>query len=96
MQSEFNFDSNPAEPDGLIAWRRERDQQRLALARANSLPLNHRCRVMLVGDVEVEGILRFADDELFLQKATRDLRLRLQIGQCRFTLREILSLVRID
>ncbi|MBN9693231.1 MAG: hypothetical protein J0M24_23565 [Verrucomicrobia bacterium] len=96
MQSEFNFDSNPAAPDGLAAWRRDRDQQRLALARANGLPLNHRCRVTLLGDVVLEGFLRLAEEELFLHEPTRDLRLRLQIDRCSFTPREILSLVRLD
>lgn len=96
MQSEFNFDSNPAAPDGLAAWRRERDQKRLALAQANGLPLNHCCRVTLVGDVVLEGLLRLAEEELFHDEPTRDLCLRLQINRCRFTPREILSLVRID
>lgn len=96
MQSEFNFDSNPAAPDGLAAWRRERDQQCLALARANGLPLNHRCRVTLLGDVILEGILRLAEEELFQNEPTRDLRLRLQINRCSFTPREIFSLIRID
>ena len=96
MQGELNFDSPAAGPDGLAAWRQERERNFRALARANGLPLGHPCRVELCGDVVLEGELRLADVDLLPPEIQRDLNLRLQVGRCIFTPREIVSLVRLD
>ncbi|HRI14054.1 MAG TPA: hypothetical protein PLX89_13740 [Verrucomicrobiota bacterium] len=96
MQVEFDFSAGPADHDGLTAWRRHREQQLLALAKANGLPLGRRCRGELCGEVVLEGTLRLAEDELLIFEPTRDLNLKLQINRCSFSPREIVSVVRLD
>ncbi|HRI14955.1 MAG TPA: hypothetical protein PLX89_18320 [Verrucomicrobiota bacterium] len=96
MQVEFDFSGAAAGHDGLSAWRRHREDQLSALAKANGLPLGKRCRVELCGNVVLEGTLRLAEDELLVSKPTRDLNLDLQIDLCVFSPREIVSVVRLD
>ena len=95
MQEEFDF-TRESGPDGVSAWRRGREEELGRIAQANGLPLGHVCRVELLGGVELEGRLHLADEELILPGVQRDQTLRLRIGRCTFTPREILSAVRLD
>lgn len=94
MQEEFQFGA-PGGRDGLDGWRRERAAKVAALAKTLGIPLGHPCRVELAGDVELEGMLTLADEEL-LTPDPKNPMIRLQIGRCIFTSREIVSVVRLD
>ena len=96
MQDELGFDQ-PGRPDGLSAWRAQRSEALREFARANGLPLGHPCRVELAGGTVLEGRLILAEEILLLPvDGQRDLDLRLQIGRCIFTPREVVSVVRLD
>lgn len=95
-QPELDFDRDPAAPSGLDRWRVQREQELLELARSNGLPLGKHCRVELLGEVILEGLLVLAHDELFQYRLDRNLDLRLRIDRCTFTPREIVSVVRLD
>ncbi len=95
-QSEFDFNGPRQGVDGVSAWRTQRDPQMAELARANGIPLNHRCRLELQGDVVLEGIVRLADEELLMPGLQRNPELQLRVDRCRFRASEILSIVRVD
>ncbi len=95
-QPELDFHRDPVATDGLDRWHREREQELSELARNNGLPLGKPCRVELLGEVILEGCLVLAHDELFQHRLDRNLDLRLRIGRCTFTRREIVSVVRLD
>lgn len=96
MQDDFNFDDQ-GRADGLAAWRAQREEALRVVARANGLPLGHPCRVELTGGATMEGILILAEENLLLPPdGKRDPGLRLQLGRCVFTPREIVSVVRLD
>lgn len=95
-QPELDFHQDPAASDGLDRWRRQREQELSELARNNGLPLGKACRVELVGEVILEGPLLLAHDELFQHHLDRNPGLRLRIGRCTFTPREIVTVVRLD
>ena len=96
MQEELRFDQ-PGRPDGLSAWRTHRSDALREFARANGLPLGHPCRVELAGGTVLEGRMILAEEILLLPvDGKRDLDLRLQIGRCIFTPREVVSVVRLD
>lgn len=94
MQEEFQFGAADRQ-DGLETWRRQRAAQVSALAKTLGIPLGNPCRVELSGDVELEGMLTLADEEL-LTPDPRSPDLRLQVGRCIFTSQEIVSIVRLD
>lgn len=94
MQGEFQFAATGRE-DGLEVWRRQRAAQLATLAKDLGIPLGHPCRVELAGDVELEGMLTLADEEL-LAPDRRDPGVRLRVGRCIFTSQEIVSVVRLD
>jgi hypothetical protein len=94
MQQELDFNSKP-EPEGLQRWRAEREAWHREFARANGIPLGHKCRVILRNDMELVGILRLAQNNLPLEPG-RNPNLELQIDRCTFTAREIASVARID
>lgn len=97
MQGEFNFETRAEPgPNGLSLWRREREQALRQVGRANGLPLGRLCRIELAGGVVIEGPLKLAGDELLPTEATRDLHLKLQVGCCTFTQREIVALSRLE
>lgn len=96
MQESLNFEAD-GRVDGLTAWRAQREQALREIARANGLPLGHPCRVELSGGATMEGMLILAEENLLLPPdGRRDLDLRLQMGRCVFTPREIVSVVRLD
>lgn len=95
MQGEFQFGASGERPDGLERWRRQRDARVDALAKSRGIPLGHPCRVVLSGHVELEGMLTLAEEDL-LTSDPRNQELRLRIGRCIFTSREIVSVVRLD
>ncbi len=82
--------------DGLAAWLAAREKSVKDLARANGIPLGHPCRVELIGGVVLEGNLTQADEPQLTVEVQRDLGMRLQIGRCVFSLREVVSVVRMD
>lgn len=94
MQEEFQFGARN-ERDGLAAWRSQRAAQVAGLAKTLGIPLGHPCRVQLAGDVELEGMLTLADEDL-LTPDPGNAGIRLRIGRCIFTSREIVSVVRLD
>lgn len=94
MQEEFQFGAADRQ-DGLEAWRRQRADQVAALGKSLGIPLGHRCRVALSGEVELEGMLTLADQNL-LTPDPRSPEVRLQVGRCIFTSQEIVSVVRLD
>ena len=96
MQNELPLDESGATgPDGLSAWRRQRQGMLDQTARANGLPLGHPCHVELRYGVTLDGLLVLADDELFVE-VERNPELRLRIGKCTFTAGEIVSVARLD
>lgn len=82
--------------NALDAWRAQRAEHQHDLARALGLPLGHPCRVELAGGVLLEGRLLLEDEELLLPDARRNPEIRLRIGRCVFTPRELVSAVRMD
>jgi len=92
-------DDLPVQPasggNALDAWRTQRAEQLDELARALGLPLGHPCRVELTGGVLLEGLLLLDGEELLLPEARKDSDLRLRIGRCVFTPRELVSAVRL-
>ena len=95
-QPELDFCQDLATPGGLDRWRHQREQELSELAHNNGLPVGKPCRVELLGEVILEGLLVLAQDELFQHRLDRNLDLRLRIGRCTFTPREIVSVVRLD
>lgn len=96
MQEELDFDliGIPGR-DGLTTWRSQRQQAFEAMARANGLPLGHRCRVELRDGVELEGVLELATEELLLEPE-RDPKLQLRVRRCTFAATEIRAVARLD
>ena len=82
--------------DGLAAWLSAREKSVKDLARANGIPLGHPCRVELIGGVVLEGNLMQADEPLLTVEVQRDPGMLLRIGRCVFSLREVVSVVRMD
>jgi hypothetical protein len=68
MHPELNFDagSNGGHTDGLLAWRKQREEARLALARKLGLPLGQQVEVWLVGNIRLRGRLHLGEEQLFL------------------------------
>lgn len=96
MQDEFDFETVTIPgADGLTTWQRQRRQALDALARANGLPLGHRCRVTLRDGSEFEGLLELADDDLLIE-GNRNPKLRLRVRRCTFLATEMAGIVRID
>ncbi len=81
--------------DGLARWRGQRQEIFKAMARANGLPLGHRCHVELRDGTTLDGLLQLATEELLLD-AERNPKLNLRIERCTFAAVEILSVARLD
>ncbi|MCW5557699.1 MAG: hypothetical protein KIT22_07695 [Verrucomicrobiae bacterium] len=93
-------DDLPVQPasgrNALDAWRAQRAEELDELSRALGLPLGHPCRVELAGGVQLEGLLLLDDEGLLLPEARKDSELKLRIGRCVFTPRELVSAIRLD
>lgn len=98
-QLEFGFDGPVAvggAPDGeaLAAWRSERAREVEALCRRLALPLGHEAEVRLVQGPILRGVLRVAEETLWIE-GSRD-RLRFCIGAATFGLADIEAAVRLE
>ena len=94
-QLELPFGAGPGTTSGLDRWHAEREDALRQLSHDLGLPLGHRVEIMLRDGVRLIGILRLADDQLWVQPG-RDLRIELRIDACTFTPAEIVSCLRLD
>jgi len=97
MQDEFNFAAAEVAPgpDGLTSWRAQRLSVLDALARANGLPIGHRCHIELHDGTSLDGLLQLETDKLILE-TERNPKLRLRINRCTFAASDISSVSRAD
>ena len=94
-QIEFQFGQSLSTKDGLDQWHQERERTLQDLAGKMGLPLGHKVEVMLRGGALLQGNLRLADDQLWIE-TQRNFRLLLRIDRCTFAAAEIESCVRLD
>jgi len=94
-QLELPLGSGNQGGSGLDRWHAERDAALRQLSRNLGLPLGHRVEILLRDGVRLIGILRLADDRLWIEPA-RDFQVLLRIDACTFTPAEIDSCLRLD
>lgn len=94
-QSELLFTRTPTGRDGYEIWQEQRRAVVLEASRVLGLPLGREVEVELRDGVSMRGVLRLADDGLFLE-VTREKPPMLRIDQCTFHPREIVTCARVD
>ncbi|MEO8350228.1 MAG: hypothetical protein ABI680_00765 [Chthoniobacteraceae bacterium] len=98
---ELSFDPAPtgepapeANNDGLSAWRAERARANEELGRRLGLPVNHGAEIRLGQGIVLRGILRLAEETLWIEATRHTLLLR--IDSLTFRFGEIESAIRTD
>jgi len=94
-QQELSFDAPVAGPDGYATWQEHRRSAMAEAGRRLGLPLGHRVHVELTDGCRLTGVLRLADEGLFLD-VTRDAGdgPMLRMERCTFSMKDIASCVR--
>jgi len=94
LQGELSFADNG--PDkGYTEWIAVRQMAVEAAAQKLNLPLGHPTEIWLRGGIRLRGVLRLANDVLFIEEQ-RVLNLPLVLEGITFTYSEIESCVRLD
>jgi hypothetical protein len=90
----FNFNATQTN-DALLAWRQQRKQAHITLARKLGMPIDHEVEVWLHGGIRLRGVLRIKENLLFV--ADGDLPdLLFEVGKVSFGVHEMESCVRLD
>ena len=94
-QSEFNFGAGGSGRDGHLAWQRQREDSVRAAGRVLGLPLGRRVELELKDGCRMRGVLRLAEDGLFVD-AVRERPPLLRMDRCTFFPGDIERCVRVD
>lgn len=94
-QPELPFAPVPSGPDGYQLWKEQQQALVREASRVLGLPLGREVAVELRDGVRLRGVLRFAEDGLFIE-VSREKAPLLRIDRCTFHPREIVSCARLD
>jgi hypothetical protein len=93
-QTELNFNST-VQNDALLAWREQRKQAHIALARKIGLPLDHKVELWLRGGIRLRGMLRMKENLLLVPEDDAP-DMAFEVGNVPFLIEEMESCVRLD
>lgn len=94
QQTDLNFGQNQA-TDPLLAWREQRRQAHIVLARKLGLPIDHEVELWLRGEVRLRGILRMKENLIIVPDENAP-DLVFEVAGVTFSVAEMESCVRLD
>lgn len=94
-QGELSWDQSSAGADGHASWMEQRRAALAAAGKALGLPLGHEVDLELRDGCRMRGVLRLAEDGLFVD-VTRDKPPLLRVDRCTFGLGDMVSCVKVE